>query len=269
MRTPKFLVPCVIVGALGYVGGCGGSPDQEQTSTTSAPLQSPVVVTIQFDDGTADQYAALTILNNHNMHATFYVNSGVIDDSAHMSWTQLGNLYGAGNEIAGHTVDHTNIKKLSTAAARQEVCGDRVTLFNHGFQPTSFAYPFGSFDTASKQVVADCGYNSGRGVSGVDDKSVFAETIPPRDAYATRTPTNPKRTTKVSTIEGYITAAEQHGGGWVQLVFHQLCDSCGAYSITPAHFTELLDWLALRAPNTVVKTTTEVVGGAFKPAVAP
>jgi hypothetical protein len=82
-------------------------------------------------------------------------------------------------------------------------------------------------------VVKDCGYNSGRGVSGVDGTSVFAETMPPADAYATRTPPNPKQGTTLETIEGYVTGAQTHGAGWVQLVFHHLCDGCDAYSITP------------------------------------
>lgn len=175
-------------------------------------------MTIQFDDGVADQYGALSVLNGHGMDATFYVNTGFIGDADHLSWAQLHDLYAAGNEIAGPTLTHTNIKKLKPADARQQVCTDRNNLLAQGFTPTSIAYPFGSIDAGAERVVHDCGYNSGRGVSGVDDKKVFAETIPPLDAYATRTPPNPKQGTTLATIEGYVTAAEQNGGGWVQLV---------------------------------------------------
>ena len=74
----------------------------------------------------------------------------------------------------------------------------------------------------------------------------------------------------MATIEGYVTAAEQNGGGWVQLVFHHLCNQCDAYSITPADFTELLDWLQPRAATgTLVKTTAEVIGGLVQPRVEP
>ena len=107
-----------------------------------------------------------------------------------------------------------------------------MNLFDHGFSPTSFAYPFGSFDSGSESLVAACGYNSGRGVSGVDDTKTYAETIPPLDAYGTRTPPNPKQGTTLSTIESYVTAAATHGGGWVQLVFHHVCDGCDAYSVS-------------------------------------
>jgi hypothetical protein len=94
----------------------------------------------------------------------------------------------------------------------------------NGFQPTSLAYSFGSFDAGTKQIVA--------------------------------------------TIEGYVTAAEQHGGGWVQLVFHHICNNCDAYSITAANFQALLGWLQADAPNgSVEETTTQVIGGPVNPPV--
>jgi endoglucanase len=228
------------------------------------PPGPQTVVSIQFDDGVADQIDTLPILNAHGMHATYFVNTGVVGDAGHMTWDQLHQLATAGNEIAGHTLTHVNLKPLKTAEARLEVCQDRNNLIGQGFQPTSFAYPFGTFDAGTKQVVKDCGYNSGRGVAG------GTETIPPLDAYATRTPPNPKQGTTVETIESYVTAAEQSGGGWVQLVFHHLCNQCDAYSITPADFTALLDWLQPRAVNgTVVQTTAEVIGGPVQPPVQP
>jgi peptidoglycan/xylan/chitin deacetylase (PgdA/CDA1 family) len=253
------LAACLLVALVVATGGAA-APGSAATA--------PTVVSIQFDDGTADQYGALAILNAHGMHATFYINSGVTGDSAHMTWAQLQDLYAAGNEIAGHTLTHAHLKHLKAADARHEVCADRVNLYDHGLQPTSFAYPYGEFDAGVKQIVRDCGYNSGRGVSGVDGRRVFGETIPPLDAYATRTPPNPKQATTLATIEGYVTGAEQHGGGWVQLVFHHLCDGCDAYSISPANFAALLDWLQPRAGSgTVVQTTTQVVGGAVQPPV--
>jgi len=240
------------------------------SATPAAPTSTvETVVTIQFDDGRENAYGALPILEAHGMHATFYVNTDLLGGSGYMSWGQLADLAAAGNEIAGHTLTHANLKRLSTAAARREVCNDRVNLFEHGFQPTSFAYPYGQFNSSVKQVVRECGYSSARGVSGVDGRTTFAETIPPRDAYATRTPQLPKRSTSLATIKRYVTDAEQHGGGWVQLVFHNLCNGCNTYAITPADFTALLDWLQPRAAlGTVVKTTGEVIGGTVQPPVS-
>lgn len=239
-----------------------------QRAQVARAATSPTVVTIQFDDGNADVYQALGLLNSHGMHATFYVNTGFIGDSTHMSWSQLQSLFAAGNDIGGHTLTHANLKHLKTADAHYQVCQDRDNLLSNGLQPTAFAYPFGSFDSGTEQIVAQCGYNSGRGVSGVNDTKVYAETIPPADPYATRTPPNPKQGTTVATIEGYVTAAEQNGGGWVQLVFHHLCNSCDAYSMTVSDFTALLDWLQPRAATgTTVETTAQVIGGPVNPPV--
>jgi len=233
------------------------------------------VVTIQFDDGNADQINALAPLQARKMVATFYINSGFIGDPTHLSTTDLHALFNAGNEIAGHTIDHANVKKLKTADARQEICGDRVTLMDaslgFGFPVTSFAYPFGSYDAGSEQVVHDCGYNSGRGVSGVDDTKTFAETIPPLDPYGLRMTPSIKQGTTVATIEGYVTAAETHGGGWVQLLIHHLCNQCDAYSMTVPDFTSFLDWLQgeVAAGRVVVETTDDVIGGPVNPPVQP
>lgn len=79
--------------------------------------------------------------------------------------------------------------------------------------------------------------------------------IPPLDPYDTRTPADPKQGTTVATIEGYVTAAEQNGGGWVQLTFHHICSGCDAYSITQ-----------VTSGAVAVETTEQVIGGTFKPA---
>jgi peptidoglycan/xylan/chitin deacetylase (PgdA/CDA1 family) len=50
---------------------------------------APTVVTIGFDDGTAEQVDALPILQAHGMKATFFVNTGVIGDAEHLSWADL------------------------------------------------------------------------------------------------------------------------------------------------------------------------------------
>jgi hypothetical protein len=142
-----------------------------------------------------------------------------------------------------------------------------VNLAAHGFQPESFAYPFGSFNsTVETQVVQYCGDNSARTVSGVNDRRVFAETIPPLDPFATRTPADPKQGTTLATIEGYVTSAAQNSGGWVQLTFHHICNGGDAYSITAATMQSLLDWLNTQVTSgaVAVETTGQVIGGTYK-----
>jgi hypothetical protein len=53
-----------------------------------------------------------------------------------------------------------------------------------------------------------------------------------RTTPGTRTPPNPKKSTKLSILELQVRNAEANGGGWVQFVFHRLCEQCGPYAIT-------------------------------------
>ncbi|HZC51862.1 MAG TPA: fibronectin type III domain-containing protein, partial [Mycobacterium sp.] len=121
-------------------------------------------------------------------------------------------------------------------------------------------------------------YNSARGVSGIKSPDgcascATAETIPPADPFLTRTPSSIKATTTLADMEGLVTQAEDHGGGWVQLVMHHVCEpgSTGCsdvYSMSPTIFGQFLDWLQTRsAQGTVVKTVDQVIGGSVQPAV--
>jgi peptidoglycan/xylan/chitin deacetylase (PgdA/CDA1 family) len=267
MRAPQLRVGWRFRRSLTAMGALAALLSSWAVGPTPAAAATSTVVTIGFDDGTADQLGALPILQAHGMTATFFVNSGSIGDAEHLSWADLHSLFGAGNEIAGHTLNHVNLAPLTTAEARQEVCTDRNNLLAEGFPATSFAYPFGSFDSGTEQVVRDCGYNSGRGVAGISKTGPFAETIPPLDPYATRTPPNPKKSTKLSTLELYVLNAEANGGGWVQFVFHRLCEQCGPYAITPAKFTAFLDFLQgeVAGGRVTVQTTAQVIGGPVQP----
>jgi peptidoglycan/xylan/chitin deacetylase (PgdA/CDA1 family) len=260
----------LVVSLMSLLSTAGSAPPAHATT--------PTVVTIGFDDGTVDQFLyGFPLLEDAGLHATFFVNTGpiVAGDAAHDTFADLHTMAAAGEEIAGHTIDHADLKPLTPAEAEHEVCDDRNTLIAQGFTPESFAYPFGSFDSGSEAVVRYCGYNSGRGVAGISKKGPFGETIPPLDAYGTRTPPNPKKATKLSTLEAYVMNAEADTSqttDWVQFVFHRVCDKatgghCGAYSITPDHLQAFLAFLngEITQGRVVVETTEQVVVGPANP----
>ena len=63
-----------------------------------------------------------------------------------------------------------------------------------------------------------------------------------------------------------MTQAEAHGGGYVPIVFHNICAACDQYSTTQANLEAFLTWLQPRsATGTTVKTVSQVIGGAVKP----
>jgi peptidoglycan/xylan/chitin deacetylase (PgdA/CDA1 family) len=241
-------------------------------AVASPASAAPTIVSLTFDDASADQRPFAGIMSSHGMHGTLYVPSGKVgSDSYYMTWPQVHDFAAAGNEIGGHTVHHVDLTTVSTTQARAEVCDDRQNIINQGFPaPVSFAYPLARTNAGVEQVVRDCGYSSARGVGNVGcGGCVAAETIPPPDPYLLRTTAGVTNTTSVSTIQGYVTRAETAGGGWVILVFHNLCQTssgCNANGITQANFVALLDWLQPRAASgTVVQTVGDVMGGTPPP----
>jgi len=248
-------------------------------AVASSPIQAtvvPTVVTIEWHDGNADQINVLPILDDpaRPMHATFLVNTGPIlaNYPAKLTVAQVQTIFQDGNEVAGHTLDHVNVQPLSTADARFQICTDRNNLLGMGVQPTSFAYPFASFDSGSEDVAHYCNYNDASATAGLTLKGPVANTVPPADPYAIRTVPAVKKSTKLATLEKFVLKAEAfaqtQGSAWVIFVFHHLCDahaSCGPYVISPAKFGAFLDFLHSQAANgVVVKTMAGVMGGAVK-----
>ena len=61
----------------------------------------------------------------------------------------------------------------------------------------------------------------------------YAETIPPSDPYATLTWTAPTPTdspNQLSDMQAAVTTVASHGGGWIQIVVHQVCSDQYAHA---------------------------------------
>ncbi|MBI4601178.1 MAG: polysaccharide deacetylase family protein, partial [Planctomycetes bacterium] len=232
------------------------------------------VVTLEFDDNNASQYPVRQMLRDRGMRATFFIPSPRIGRSGYMTLAQLRDLQADGNEIGGHTLDHLDLTTLSAAEAERQVCEDRAALVNLGFDPVSFAYPFGANNESVQAIVANCGYQSARSIGGVGGCASCpnAESLPPANRYATRTRASVRTDTTLATLQGYVTAAEQSGGGWVQLVIHYICEgsTCPSTSISDSNLEAFLDWLAPRASSgTVVRTIREALNPSEPPPPPP
>jgi peptidoglycan/xylan/chitin deacetylase (PgdA/CDA1 family) len=260
VREATALVASCLLAATVITGTVKPSPAQAATQT---------FVTIEFDDGRADQAtnAGPILAAAHNVQGTFFVNSGLIGTAGYMTWDQVGRLAASGNEIAGHTVSHVNIGSLSYAEARYQVCQDRINLFNQEYQPTSFAYPSGGVSDTAKRAVQDCGYNSGRTAGGISKVCKCAESVPPADPYATRS-APVLGGTKASTLQQIVMNAEANGGGWMQIFMHSV--GTGKSAFPSSELSSFLDWLVSRtSQGTVTRTVNQVIGGAVKPPVQP
>src|SRR4029453_19317111 len=70
--------------------------------------------------------------------------------------------------------------------------------------------------------------------------------------------------------QSWVMQVEANGGGWLPIVFHDLCNSCANDSVTSTDFHKFVAWLAARSKTgTVVKTVRQALaeGPKFAPPV--
>jgi len=236
---------------------------------------APLAVTFTFDDGWADQLVGRQLLEQHGMVGTFYINSAFIGQPGYMTRAELDALAAAGHEVGGHTATHQDLATLSADEQNRQICQDRNTLLSWGYQVTSLAYPFSSFLPATEPIAQQCGYNSARAVGDLRSPESCgdcdpAETVPPADPYAIRTPDDIQVNTTLAQLQNLVVAAETTGG-WLPFNLHHVCSSgCPAESISPTVLEQFLAWLQPRtAVGTTVKTVHQVLGGAVHAPVTP
>jgi peptidoglycan/xylan/chitin deacetylase (PgdA/CDA1 family) len=233
----------------------------------------PVTVSLTYDDGTTDQLQAATIMARYGMKGTFYINSSRLGAPGRLTKDEVHALQDNGHEIGGHSVTHADLPTLDVDEQRRQVCNDRKTLLGNGFHVTNFAYPYGDDSAETQQVVASCGYNSGRVVGDIVSPGScygcpYAEKIPPTNPYGVKTPDSIKPASTLEQMQNYVLQAEQSTGGWVVIVMHRVCENCDPYAVTPAKLDGFLSWLVERAAGgTVVRTVAGVIGGPVRPAV--
>jgi peptidoglycan/xylan/chitin deacetylase (PgdA/CDA1 family) len=234
----------------------------EQVNTQQVNVQT--VITLTFDDQYEDQWLySVPLMQAHNFTGTYYVITSDSDNgfTCCMSWSQLDTLQAQGNDIGSHTIDHPdNLTILTTAQITQEVCGSRQDLISHGItDPQSFAYPNGVYNSTVESIVQQCGFNNARGGGGISNSNTtptapYVETIPPANPYVLRTiAVDGSADENLADLQSFVSAASAHGGGWLPITFHDVCDANASDfsdcmskygSVQDTVFGQFLNWLA-------------------------
>ncbi|MEZ5381281.1 MAG: polysaccharide deacetylase family protein [Microthrixaceae bacterium] len=246
-RTTRLLGVLALLGFL-LAMGCVPTPPVRKVS-----------VSLTFDDATPEHALAGDLLAQRGVNGTFFINSGRIGLPGYLTWADVANLAGQGNEIGGHTVDHLNLTSLSPAAATAQVCGDRNNLVAQGYTPTSFAYPFAANNPTVEAIAAACGYTYARDVGGLRTATSCGgcpvlQEVPAPQPLILRTNGSVRATTTLEEMKSWVVQAEDSGlTGTVPFVIHRICDnSCDTYSTSQALLEEFMDWLIAR--GTPIKT---------------
>jgi peptidoglycan/xylan/chitin deacetylase (PgdA/CDA1 family) len=110
---------------------------------SSNNITNTKVVILSFDDNRKGDFTyAKPILDKYGFKATFFVICGKTTDKGAMNWQEIASMQSDGMDIESHTMTHKHLNHLSANALNFEIAGSKQCLANHGYNTTSFAYPY-------------------------------------------------------------------------------------------------------------------------------
>jgi peptidoglycan/xylan/chitin deacetylase (PgdA/CDA1 family) len=128
------------------------------------PAQSFVIT---FDDGYQSVYEeAFPILQSYGFSAIVFLTTGSrghqtdalrlpsMCGRSMLSWSEIREMQRCGIEFGAHTLTHPDLTRLSIKSAEREICESKAIIENAlSTSVASFAYPYGRYDTRSREIV--------------------------------------------------------------------------------------------------------------------
>lgn len=157
---------------------------------TSGSQLPDKAVAITFDDGYSSIYdTAFPMLKEYDFPFTLFLSTGPINNKqrGYMDWDQVKEMSDAGVIIANHLVEHPYMLTRHQGESdsdwierlRRELLQAESEILEHTGQSHKYlAYPFGEYDTAIKDMVAEMGFIGLAQNSGAVNKSTDFLAIP-------------------------------------------------------------------------------------------
>lgn len=130
----------------------------------------PKTIVLTFDDGFQNFYTiALPILKELDFTATVFLITGFcgkyndwtgnlagLERSELMDWNEIKECRKHGIEFGSHTQTHPDLTKISIEKAKQEIIGSKSKIEEKlGIEVADFAYPYGKYNQAVKNITGD------------------------------------------------------------------------------------------------------------------
>ena len=105
--------------------------------------------------GNEDTQKILEILKKHDVHVTFFMTGGWVENYP----DDVKAILAAGHDLGNHSENHKNMSQLSDAEKKEELMKvhDKVRTLT-GYEMFLFRPPYGDYDNAVVNVAKDCGY---------------------------------------------------------------------------------------------------------------
>ena len=195
-------------------------------------------VSMNFDDGHLSVYEkALPILDAAGFKSDQFITTDYLSANypGYVKPHHVVDMQSRGHVIGAHTRSHANLAQLSVESAREEIIGSKNDLIDIGIDNvTTFAYPFGAYNSTVKQIVKDGGFITGRSSDGgFNDKR--------QDIFALRR-MSMENTTTISDVKAAIDRANTEKT-WLVLLFHEVDTNGHRYSVTPDFLSDIVSYL--------------------------
>lgn len=208
------------------------------------------IVSLDFDDGWLSAYSnGLPILTAAGLKGTQYIATGFLGTTGYISSDQVSALQASGQEVGAHSKSHTDLTTLTEAQITDEVLGSKNILAGMGVNSSSFAYPFGEYNSTIEAIVKQSGFTAARTAKTEDSGLNFKNT----DRFLLKTQ-SVETTTSIDQVKAWINEAVAQKG-WLILVFHQVDNSGEQYSVTPETLQQIVNYL--KEQNISVVTVSE------------
>jgi peptidoglycan/xylan/chitin deacetylase (PgdA/CDA1 family) len=194
------------------------------------------MVSLNFDDGLLSIYNnALPVLNQYGLKSTQYINSGKFGNRDFVTAAQVIEMQNQGHEIGAHTRNHVDLTTLSESQMRDEIIGNLNDLRNIGANVTTFAYPFGAYNSTTDRIVREAGFIGARTSDGGQNSKTDNKFLLKRYSI--------QNSTTLANVQQQVEAARANKK-WVILLFHGIENSGDTYSMTPQLFAQVAQYIA-------------------------
>ncbi len=114
-------------------------------------------IALSFDAawGNEDTAKILEILKKHDIHVTFFMTGGWVENYP----DDVKAILAAGHDLGNHSENHKNMSQLSDEEKKEELMKVHTKVQElTGYEMFLFRPPYGDYDNAVVNVAKDCGY---------------------------------------------------------------------------------------------------------------
>ncbi|MCF2683901.1 polysaccharide deacetylase family protein [Faecalicatena contorta] len=117
--------------------------------------EKKVALTFDAAWGNEDTQAILDILKKHNVHVTFFMTGGWVENNPQ----DVKAIWQAGHDLGNHSENHKNMSQLSVEEQTQEIMRthEKVKALT-GVEMQLFRPPYGDYDDHVILTAQECGY---------------------------------------------------------------------------------------------------------------